>query len=611
MEKVKKVYYLKGKGDFYYFMTFVKEENGRKDFVPDSTSVKSKENEKENEYHLYLSYFQEGGGKTLEKFRAEGKEVRDLTEVLPYLKEFAKNLTRDSINDFDEDSLIAHQICDSLDKDYLIAYEKEISDLLLFKEKEREGRLSEEERRKMELLEKEVKKVFTSPQRLCAFVEFWSEYDDSGEKTSTLFLFWRGRDGRCRWREQSFFESERGWNLLEQHTLKKVAQEGVRIKKLVKAEELFGESYPFSNFESYQFYKFFFDNFENKKTLLETLRLLLKEKEEGLSKEEEKTKEELKAKLNGLVNSFLEKERKKEERQRKEKLEKIRILLKILPSSVVLKEIENQYGEVIPEKELLLSEEKAKVDYVFVNCYSSSDLGLGTCRCFSHDPLDSFELLPEEAIDSIKENLERVVSILRRREGDEYFERLKEVKEEELLTSAYPEFSRKALSLRESLLKEYQRQLEKEEKLERFLKENGFPLSFITKEITNQYGEELVASEYYFSEGKLYHYYVNCYSSSDLGLGTCRCSSHDPTTVKETTLKRYLQELEKGDFLKFLSQEEKEELKENLLKSKTVSFEEEGITEKDALKVKNAILEKLGVEVKREKEKEVEREPEP
>jgi len=68
---------------------------------------------------------------------------------------------------------------------------------------------------------------------------------------------------------------------------------------------------------------------------------------------------------------------------------------------LIFDEIENQYGEIIPEQLYL---ENGKWYCEKVNCYSSELLGLGSCQCVSHDPIDKFEVSREFVLEMIQEN---------------------------------------------------------------------------------------------------------------------------------------------------------------------------------------------------------------
>ena len=52
----------------------------------------------------------------------------------------------------------------------------------------------------------------------------------------------------------------------------------------------------------------------------------------------------------------------------------------------------------------------------------------------------------------------------------------------------------------------------------------GIVLSFVK----NQYDENVIENEIYLNNGFWYQLTLKCYSSNNLGLGTCRCVSHNP-----------------------------------------------------------------------------------
>jgi len=83
----------------------------------------------------------------------------------------------------------------------------------------------------------------------------------------------------------------------------------------------------------------------------------------------------------------------------------------------------------------------------------------------------------------------------------------------------------------------------------------------VVEKVRNQYGEEIVAQEIYLSNGNWWEEGINCFSSSDLGLGTCRCVSHDPKYVEPISRSYVLRLLsEKPELVSQLSQEEKKDL---------------------------------------------------
>ncbi len=69
---------------------------------------------------------------------------------------------------------------------------------------------------------------------------------------------------------------------------------------------------------------------------------------------------------------------------------------------LIVSEIENQYGEKIVDEEYYL--ENGKWYCEKINCYSSEALGLGSCQCVSHDPIDKFEVSRETILEIIQEN---------------------------------------------------------------------------------------------------------------------------------------------------------------------------------------------------------------
>jgi len=77
-------------------------------------------------------------------------------------------------------------------------------------------------------------------------------------------------------------------------------------------------------------------------------------------------------------------------------------------SRIVLNEIENQYGELVDE-EFLVYQGKGRWDYYYLQCYSSSDLGLGTCQCVSHSP---YRLSKTIGVKEMKEFLEEKPSLI-------------------------------------------------------------------------------------------------------------------------------------------------------------------------------------------------------
>lgn len=77
-----------------------------------------------------------------------------------------------------------------------------------------------------------------------------------------------------------------------------------------------------------------------------------------------------------------------------------------------------------------------------------------------------------------------------------------------------------------------------------------------TKE--NQYGEEIAISTIYFQDGKWFWETLNCENSQDLGSGTCRCVSHNPTTIDR--ISREKAKIQIGEHVAELTEEERKDL---------------------------------------------------
>lgn len=74
--------------------------------------------------------------------------------------------------------------------------------------------------------------------------------------------------------------------------------------------------------------------------------------------------------------------------------------------SLILSVTKNQYGEEIATEELYINTE-GLFEYWYIRCYNSNIYGLGTCNCVSHPASDSFWISPEQALDYIKEYIEK------------------------------------------------------------------------------------------------------------------------------------------------------------------------------------------------------------
>lgn len=75
---------------------------------------------------------------------------------------------------------------------------------------------------------------------------------------------------------------------------------------------------------------------------------------------------------------------------------------------------------------------------------------------------------------------------------------------------------------------------------------DNFP-RLVLETMENNYGEEVAIDfiEFYFRKNVFVRMGINCYSSSELGLGTCLCCSHDPYLKTYITPGEVLKELKK------------------------------------------------------------------
>ena len=97
---------------------------------------------------------------------------------------------------------------------------------------------------------------------------------------------------------------------------------------------------------------------------------------------------------------------------------------------------------------------------------------------------------------------------------------------------------------------------------------DGETLVLATKE--NQYGDQVPVSSIFFEDGRWMKEQINCWSSLDLGLGTCRCNSHPPRL--ETVISR-------KEMLSFLRQHLREEREENEARQAEIAWLEKTISE--------------------------------
>ena len=83
-------------------------------------------------------------------------------------------------------------------------------------------------------------------------------------------------------------------------------------------------------------------------------------------------------------------------------------------------------------------------------------------------------------------------------------------------------------------------------------------MAVVIEKIKNQFGEEIPCHTLeYAGDGKWIEWEITCYSSSDFGLGTCRCINHDPAESWVVGAGRVLQLLEqKPELISQFSEEE-------------------------------------------------------
>ena len=72
---------------------------------------------------------------------------------------------------------------------------------------------------------------------------------------------------------------------------------------------------------------------------------------------------------------------------------------------MILETVQNQYGEDIPSHRVVFSKRKSQWYVERLNCYSSQNVGMGTCRCVNHSTYDSRMITREEVKNLIGENI--------------------------------------------------------------------------------------------------------------------------------------------------------------------------------------------------------------
>jgi len=76
----------------------------------------------------------------------------------------------------------------------------------------------------------------------------------------------------------------------------------------------------------------------------------------------------------------------------------------------------NQYGDNIAEKSLYFHDGEWMITEI--NCYSSSDLGLGTCQCHSHPARNYYPIQRKEALLCIQQYIADVEADKKRRQAE-------------------------------------------------------------------------------------------------------------------------------------------------------------------------------------------------
>ena len=88
----------------------------------------------------------------------------------------------------------------------------------------------------------------------------------------------------------------------------------------------------------------------------------------------------------------------------KKRLEKVINLLEeggVLATKYVI----NQYGEKISDDIIIYDKETGEIRLRGIACFSSSDLGLGTCLCNTHDPWFEEEISFDKFVSAIRDYL--------------------------------------------------------------------------------------------------------------------------------------------------------------------------------------------------------------
>lgn len=174
------------------------------------------------------------------------------------------------------------------------------------------------------------------------------------------------------------------------------------------------------------------------------------------------------------------------------------ILQTVASNGYILDEEENQFGERVVMAEITGSIEEGFFLYN-VTCPSTSWQGLGTCQCVNHDYFSITPISYKYVIEIVKRDVKK--------KNDE------KRKEEEFIASL----------------------AEDDRKLLEEIRENGITL----EQAENQFGETITTK--HITPSKMELVYLNCWSSSHVGMGTCNCVNHPTWRSKKLSAKETLE----------------------------------------------------------------------
>ncbi len=251
--------------------------------------------------------------------------------------------------------------------------------------------------------------------------------------------------------------------------------------------------------------------------------------------------------INKEIKKVIDKEIKKMEEEENKNKKLIEKITKIFGNEIVLNTIENQYGEKIYENWIEIK--NGKIFNYQINCYSSSDLGLGNCQCVSHDPIYEEEINALTLLYLIKDYEKYLKHIANEYKHLNYEEIIKELKQDEKIYKPLIQTLKKIKKEAEKIKKREK----KEKEILNKLKKLGLKNEIVLNTRENQYGQEIKDKwiEVDFENGKIYYAEINCLSSSLLNLGTCQCVSHKPITKKEIDIMDLYFFMEKYGFESF------------------------------------------------------------